>query len=120
MVAGELPTEDWLENCFPDRDPLVKMEAPRTRKRQKTALPSTPPEERAGFQERIQRGELPKTTPEQRRRNRMVPNTEYGTPPAFTSALRCGYISPNLPHPVGYRWHLVGPSKWMLKPQLGG
>ena len=69
-------------------------------------------------QEMWRTGELPETTPEQRKRNRMCSGTNYGTPERYTQLLRYGYIGPNAAPPSGHHW-VCRPGSWILLPKGG-
>ena len=63
-------------------------------------------------------GKVPVTSLQQRERNKGTSKSTYGVPPAFTAALKHGYLSPNLPAPLGMRWRCHA-GTWRLSP-LGG
>eukprot|EP00971_Amphidinium_carterae_P261894 5194785-Amphidinium_carterae.1 len=58
-------------------------------------------------------GQLPITSLVQRERNRQTTETDYSVPSALRSALRFGYVSPNLQPPEGMVWR-VRSGKWHL------
>ena len=64
-------------------------------------------------------GRLPRTTNEQRERCKMVPNTDYGTPPSLHIFFLHGFLHPNLPAPNGMAWKCM-PGKWWLSFIRGG
>jgi hypothetical protein len=70
------------------------------------------------MEELARRGGIPCSTPGQRRRHRGTSGSEYGVPPALREALRLGYLSPNLPAPIGLCWKVRG-GKWALVPNGG-
>ncbi len=80
--------------------------------------PCTPPEVAQRMQTMMENGSLPRTTAEQRRRNRATAGTGYFTPPMYTEAFRAGYLHPNLPPPTHYSWR-SREGTWRLVP-LGG
>lgn len=77
------------------------------------AAPGCPPDVHAEMQALARRGALPRTTVEQRLRQRMVKGTDYGVPAMYRNALRHGYLNPNLPAPSCYMWRCWG-TKWLL------
>lgn len=64
------------------------------------------------------RGELPRTSLEERLRNKPTSGSGYGVPPALRDAFRHGYIHPNLSPPLGMRWKARA-GVWHLLP-VGG
>ena len=83
--------------------------------------PSTPPDVRARMQERMDRGEIPVSTVEQRRRNKRTAGSEYYYIAAvWEEAIRYNYVSPGLRNPYGWYWRPEPGNKWRLCPQLGG
>ena len=62
----------------------------------------------------FQAGGVPKSTPQQRKRQRGTGGSQYVVPQGpLVEALEWGYISPNLPAPAGLRWVGQG-NKWAL------
>ena len=63
-------------------------------------------------------GTIPKTTLDQRRRNRRTSGSCYGVPQFLKAALEHGYIHPNIEDPAGFSWkHKEG--RWLLPPKGG-
>jgi hypothetical protein len=63
-------------------------------------------------------GAIGLSVPVQRMRSHMTGGTEYGVPARLREALSLGYLHPDLPPPIGFRWHKRG-SKMYLTPQGG-
>ena len=85
-----------------------------------TVAPMTPPSVRARMTEKMDRGEIPKTTVEQRRRSRRTCNTEYFFIGDWGEAVKYNYVTPGLPNPYGWFWFPEPGNRWYLRPRLGG
>ena len=59
-------------------------------------------------------GAVPSTTLEQRGRNVLKSSTTYGVPQELREALTRGYLSPNLPLPLGFRWKGRAGNWWLV------
>ena len=77
-----------------------------------------PDDVRAELERMVTEGMLPRTTSEQRKRQKLSRGSEYGVPPNLKNALKWGYISPNLPAPTGMQWRARG-GRWSLLPRGG-
>ena len=85
-----------------------------------TVAPMTPPAVRARMTEKMDRGEIPKTTVEQRRRSCRTLNTEYFFIGDWGDAVKYNYVTPSLPNPYGWFWFPEPGNRWYLRPRLGG
>ena len=81
--------------------------------------PSTPPDMAGRFEIMMQEGILPRTTKEQRQRNRLTSGTTYGVPAGLTDALHAGYLHPNFPPPEGMEWRRTAHKQMSLVPRGG-
>lgn len=81
--------------------------------------PPTPPGIAEAARVLIESNALPRTTPEQRRRNRPKPKVEYKVPQHLYEALKWGYIAPNLPPPAGFVWRACPGGAYRLQPRGG-
>ena len=75
----------------------------------------TPPE----IEALVASGDLPRTSEQQRRRQRLVHGRTYRVPPFLSGALKSGYINPNLPAPRGMQWRSLDAKTWSLQPRGG-
>ena len=80
--------------------------------------PACPREVHLAMEAMCARAEIPATTLDQRLKNLPCRDTMYSVPKDFVDALRGGYISINLPPPLGMRWMSVA-GAWRLR-RLGG
>ena len=83
-----------------------------------TTAPATPPQVAARLESLIAEGRLPRTTADQRRKQR-TSGTTYGVPDGLKEALEAGYIHPNLPPPQGMVWNLVAHKTFVLQARGG-
>ena len=91
---------------------------PSRRVGKKVPIDDTPPDLQAAAEALMVSGELPRTTPAQRARNRMCAGINYRTPERYTRLFRFGFLGPNLPPPENFRWHCRC-GVWLLLPRGG-
>ena len=65
-----------------------------------------------------QQGKLPQTSLTQRQRNRVSSSSSYEVPAELLTAVKNGYLSPNLPAPPGLVWRMRQ-GAWKLCPRGG-